>query len=606
MMNPTHANYSYHPLHSLHHNKVNPNTSYKLGFISITFLILLLFLAPWSDEGDKYYGSDFPHLNERFHQPSWKAEVKQCADLYYSSGANEAEDRLAFIRSASSVRWINSDRIAITQDDTHFIGLVDVKLNPPGVNSPGNSETHNFLELQRVVSLALPRGPGNQRQYDTNRDNKRLKFDLESSVYIPAALSPTKESFILIFGSGSKHKRRDIIFYIKQRALEKAEDVVLEDHEYGYVPADWQEEIYGVDLDDQGNTIHEKHKHRAKESNKDNHGEEEDKDKHDDEHEETHQHDGHDDHQDRKLLQAKPKTKSNRPSSSTQEKLVILYYAEELFDSLRENKAFSGSELNIEGVDLLSVVKNEETQEVENYFRIFQRGNGKNKGDLKAVSASADIKLSDFFAYLNALSVEDHQTPLFSTIAAPEKATAPALHRITQYSLGYMQSIPLTFTDIHIWSQNNAETEGIVYLAGAEASPDTYNDGKLSGIVLGFLPSPRETEIFTDSVGSSLRADGSPHEKHSKKAEKAHNFASKNWNPLLHSDGSVFRAKAEGLVIWPNSHAANSKQRPESTKLQSLTHLFTPELPLHVLAVIDQDDPHTPAQICYVQVNANA
>ncbi len=44
-----------------------------------------------------------------------------------------------------------------------------------------------------VTALALTRGPGGLRQYDSSRGNKKYKMDLEASLYIPKEMSTTGE-----------------------------------------------------------------------------------------------------------------------------------------------------------------------------------------------------------------------------------------------------------------------------------------------------------------------------------------------------------------------------------------------------------------------------
>lgn len=106
--------------------------------------------------------------------------------LHYATGEDLAQDRPAHVRAASSITWID-DRIALVQDDTNFVALLQ----------PGNGA---------VQPIALPRGEGGLRQFDDARGNKKFKLDLEAC----AALPGTSEAALLAFGSGSKKRRRNI------------------------------------------------------------------------------------------------------------------------------------------------------------------------------------------------------------------------------------------------------------------------------------------------------------------------------------------------------------------------------------------------------------
>lgn len=179
-------------------------------------------------------------------------------------------------------------------------------------------------------------------------------------------------------------------------------------------------------------------------------------------------------------------------SSPLRESIVMLESTEELdprirvieasrfYQLLRQEKAFSGSELNMEGVALLP----------SGMLRLFQRGNGAAVGGLQPVNATVDIRLDELLAFL-----ED-----------PAIRPVPALHNIVQYEIGCVVAIRFTFTDA-------VEHEGSVYfLVAAEDSPDTIRDGAVVGAAIGILDAqgvPRWTHL-RDAAGKPFlgKAEG--------------------------------------------------------------------------------------------------
>lgn len=124
----------------------------------------------------------------------------------------------------------------------------------------------------------------------------------------------------------------------------------------------------------------------------------------------------------------------------------------ELYRRWRETTAFSGSELNVEGVTRLGEA-----------LLLFQRGNGKPARGLEPVNASARLGVAALLAHL-------------ASSAAP-----PELRDVQRHDLGSVDGVPLTFTDAA------ALAGRVFYLASAEASPDTYRDGLVVGGALGVL-----------------------------------------------------------------------------------------------------------------------
>ncbi len=153
--------------------------------------------------------------------------------------------------------------------------------------------------------------------------------------------------------------------------------------------------------------------------------------------------------------------------------------ASPLYEALRAHTAFSGSELNLEGVVL-----------VGDRLRLFQRGNGSPRGDLAAVSATADLDLEAFLCFLAACAA-----------APPAAAVAPALLAIVRYDLGTIAGTPLGFTDAALTA------DGIVaFVACAEASADTFHDGAVLGCRFGVIEGEDvRTADILDATGAPTR-----------------------------------------------------------------------------------------------------
>jgi len=132
----------------------------------------------------------------------------------------------------------------------------------------------------------------------------------------------------------------------------------------------------------------------------------------------------------------------------------ILQELEALYEQLRNNTVFSGSELNIEGAIFCN-----------GWVRLFNRGNGKPQARCLPVNATCDLAWDELVAYLQ----EPHKKPV------------PQLQQIYQYELGTLEDLPLTFTDATVTNQN------VIFSATAENSPDASSDGVVAGSVLGIL-----------------------------------------------------------------------------------------------------------------------
>lgn len=170
------------------------------------------------------------------------------------------------------------------------------------------------------------------------------------------------------------------------------------------------------------------------------------------------------------------------PTQSSEPTLVELG---DLYDALRAETAFAGSDMNIEGALY-----------VDGVIRLFSRGNGKTEGDVVPVAASCDLSWRALSAHL----------------AQPDGDTVPAIRRVTQYALGALGGIPLGFTDAV-----RGVGSSVLFSAAAEASPDASEDGVVGGSALGVLPGDRRGTVRLTT--------------------------------LLDTDGTAYAGKVEGLVL---------------------------------------------------------
>ena len=185
--------------------------------------------------------------------------------------------------------------------------------------------------------------------------------------------------------------------------------------------------------------------------------------------------------------------------------------ASRFYTMLRETHAFSGSELNVEGAVVLG-----------DTLRLFQRGNGAPRDGLSPVNATADVSLAALLAWLD----------------AGARAEPPALARIVQYDLGSVAGVPYTFTDAAAF-----DAARILFLAGAEDSPDTYRDGAILGARIGVI----------DDSGA-------------------------RYTDLIDPHGHRAAVKAEGILPDPHDRTR-----------------------VHI--VLDPDDPDRPAQLCTARLS---
>ncbi len=133
---------------------------------------------------------------------------------------------------------------------------------------------------------------------------------------------------------------------------------------------------------------------------------------------------------------------------------VRLVHVPRLYERLRHEQAFAGSELNVEGAVYLG-----------DRLRLFGRGNGAVRDDVQPVNATCDLDWPTLLAHL----------------VSPDTNPPPAPMNVVRYELGALDDIPLTFTDGAVWRG------AVLYSAAAEASPDATRDGRVSGSALGVI-----------------------------------------------------------------------------------------------------------------------
>jgi hypothetical protein len=187
---------------------------------------------------------------------------------------------------------------------------------------------------------------------------------------------------------------------------------------------------------------------------------------------------------------------------------VEMVEAPALYAALRLAAGFAGSELNLEGAAL----KGHE-------LWLFGRGNGAHRGELRPVNATCVLDWPALRRYLR----------------SPHEAPAPRPERTVRYELGALGNTDLGFTDAI------AITNGFLYSAAAEASPDAVTDGPVAGSCVGVIGD-----------------DGTV-----------------RWAPLTDATGALFTGKVEGI--------ASSRGAPD-----------------HLTAVVDHDDPVVPSELCTV------
>jgi hypothetical protein len=135
--------------------------------------------------------------------------------------------------------------------------------------------------------------------------------------------------------------------------------------------------------------------------------------------------------------------------------VVTVTNAAGMYAALRAVPEFAGSQLNLEGA-----------VQVATRLRLFGRGNGATRGDLRPVNATCDLDWPALLAHLR----------------APGDIPAPAPQRVVQHELGRLQGVALGFTDA------TTCRDAVLYTASAERTNDAVDDGQVMGSVVGVIP----------------------------------------------------------------------------------------------------------------------
>ncbi len=161
-----------------------------------------------------------------------------------------------------------------------------------------------------------------------------------------------------------------------------------------------------------------------------------------------------------------------------------LFEAPGLYAALKAHPGFSGSELNLEGVCPLG-----------DRLWLFQRGNGAPRDGRSPCNATATLALDAFVDYLRRAEVD------------PTASLGADLRDVTHWDLGRIDGVPWTFTDAAPGPPAGSPLprDGVAWIAAAEASPNTYDDGANLGVALGYLTAAGEAG-YARIVG----ADGAP------------------------------------------------------------------------------------------------
>lgn len=129
-------------------------------------------------------------------------------------------------------------------------------------------------------------------------------------------------------------------------------------------------------------------------------------------------------------------------------------------------------DLNLEGI-----------VEFGNAIKLFQRGNAKGAKN-SIITLQADIFVAEL------------QTGIVS---------AKSLAEIQNCNLGQLNGVPLSFTDAAVW--NSATGKKIVFLAAAEDTQTTYDDGEYRGAIFGVLNEAGEV-VCKEEILSSQKPEG--------------------------------------------------------------------------------------------------
>jgi hypothetical protein len=175
------------------------------------------------------------------------------------------------------------------------------------------------------------------------------------------------------------------------------------------------------------------------------------------------------------------------------------------YAALRACPEFSGSELNLEGAAL-------------------RGASGEARAGRLPIDAVCTVSWLEFARYLD----------------GPAQTLTPKIEGVTQYDLGEVDGIRLTFTDATCTSDGS-----VIFLACAEASPNAVDDGEVRGTAIG---------IIEGSGAARLTL-------------------------LLDENGQPCRDKIEGIALDPRD-------------------------PQRLLLSVDRDDPSVPSELLEVRLSA--
>jgi hypothetical protein len=167
------------------------------------------------------------------------------------------------------------------------------------------------------------------------------------------------------------------------------------------------------------------------------------------------------------------------------EPVVRLVQAPGFYARLREEIAFAGDALNLEGAVLQG-----------DRLLLFARGNGRAQGAHLPSAATCSVGWSALLAFLG----------------DPVGAAAPPPADVRRYELGLLNGVRLGFTDGARWGQ------GVLFTAAAEASPDAVEDGAVEGSVIGIIGADGDTRwtplVSEDGAAFSGKVEGllAPHD----------------------------------------------------------------------------------------------
>lgn len=155
---------------------------------------------------------------------------------------------------------------------------------------------------------------------------------------------------------------------------------------------------------------------------------------------------------------------------------VAVYRAPAFYASLRAEREFTGSGLNVEGSIYLE----------SGALRLFQRGNAEPREGLEPVDATCDVSWPELWEHLQ----------------DPEASPPPRPSSVVQYRLGQLDGVRLTFSDAE-----PLHAGGVLYAASAEGPPQSGQDGPVVGSALGVIEPTGEvrwTEL-TDADGGRFQ-----------------------------------------------------------------------------------------------------